>query len=203
MASSVDPRKRADYHEPPNRQSLPSISEFIRNTKPGTYTHIPLSSVQTDSSLSLPLASVHRPPPKAGKRPSLHQLLSTSSVSPQQHTLPAFSDPLPPSFTSPPSPLSVSDCCQSPSVKAEIPSQHRLPEQQKTQEPHPPFRQVHSHSAPPSPSLDPVSSQPRPLPPGQRPLVPYPTPLGMTLLIKTDVTPQSTDNLGAGATEIL
>ncbi|KAH7190484.1 hypothetical protein DER44DRAFT_816049 [Fusarium oxysporum] len=146
MASPVDPRKRTDYHESPNRQSLPSISEFIRDTKPGTYTHRPLSSVQTDSSLSLPLVSVHRPPPKAGKHPSLHQLLSTSSVFPQQHTLPAFSDPLLPSFTSPPSPLSVSDCCQSPSVKAEIPSQHRLPEQQKTQEPHPPFRQISSSS---------------------------------------------------------
>ncbi|KAH7471679.1 hypothetical protein FOMA001_g13081 [Fusarium oxysporum f. sp. matthiolae] len=176
MASSVDPRKRADCHVSPNRQPLPSISEFIRDTKPATCTHTPLSSVQTDSRLSLPLASVRRPLPKTGKNTSLHQLLSTSSFPPRQHTLPAFSDPLLPPFTSLPSPLSVSECCQSPSVKAEILSQHRQPEQQKTQEPHPPFRQVHSHSAPPSPPPDPVSSQPRPLPPGQRPLVPYPTP---------------------------
>ncbi|KAK2470518.1 hypothetical protein H9L39_18135 [Fusarium oxysporum f. sp. albedinis] len=64
----------------------------------------------------------------------------------------------------------------SPSVKAEIPSQHCQPQQQKTQEPHRPFRQVHSHSAPPSTPPDPVSSQPRPPPPGQIPLDPYPTP---------------------------
>jgi hypothetical protein len=176
MTSSVEPRKHADYHVSPNRQSLPSISEFIQDTKPAAYTHRPLSSVQTDSRLSLPLASVRLPLPKTGKNPSLHQLLSTSSFPPRQHTLSAFSDPLPPPFTSLPSPLPVSDCCQSPSVKAEIPSQHRQPQQQKTQEPHPPFRQGHSHSAPPSPPPDPVSSQPRSLPPGQIPLAPYPTP---------------------------
>ncbi|KAH7231829.1 uncharacterized protein BKA55DRAFT_713943 [Fusarium redolens] len=57
MTSSVEPRKHADYHVSPNRQSLPSISEFIQDTKPAAYTHRPLSSVQTDSRLSLPLAS--------------------------------------------------------------------------------------------------------------------------------------------------
>ncbi|KAG7415203.1 Biofilm regulator 1 [Fusarium oxysporum f. sp. rapae] len=176
MTSSVVPRKHGDYHMSPNRQPLPSISEFIRDTKPPTYTHTPLSSVQTESRLSLPLASIHRPLPKTGKNPSLHQLLSTSSFPPRQHTLPVFSDPLPPPFASLPSPLPVSECCQSPSVKAEILSQHRQPQQQKTQKPHPPFRQVHSHSAPPSLPPDPIYSQPRPLSPGKIPLAPYPTP---------------------------
>jgi hypothetical protein len=176
MASSVVLRKHADSHVSPNRQPLPSISEFIRDTKPATCTHTPPSSVQTDSRLSLPLASVRRPLSKTGNNPSLHQLLSTSSFPPRQHTLLAISDPLPPPFASLPSPLPVSDCCQSPSVKAEIPSQHRQPQQQKTQQPHPPFRQVHSHSAPPSPPPDPIYSQPRPLPPGQIPLATYPTP---------------------------
>ncbi|KAK2471502.1 hypothetical protein BFJ69_g17521 [Fusarium oxysporum] len=176
MTSSVEPRKYVDYHVSPNRQSLPSISEFIRDTKQATCTHSPLSSVQTDPRFSLPLVSVRRPLPKTGKNRSLHQLLSTSSFHPRQQTLPAFSDLLPPAFTSLPSPLPVSDCYQSPSVKAEIPSQHCQPQQQKTQEPHRPFRQVHSHSAPPSTPPDPVSSQPRPPPPGQIPLDPYPTP---------------------------
>ncbi|ENH65566.1 GATA zinc finger domain-containing protein 15 [Fusarium oxysporum f. sp. cubense race 1] len=176
MTSSVVPRKYADYHLSPNRQPLPSISEFIRDTKPATCTHTPLSSVQTDSGLSLPLASIQRTLPKTGKNPSLHQLLSASPFPPRQHNLPAVSDPLPPPFASLPSPLPVSNCCQSPSVKAEILSQHRQPQQQKTQEPRPPFRQVHSHSAPPSLPPDPIYSQPRPLPPGQIPLAPYPTP---------------------------
>ncbi|KAF4457812.1 GATA zinc finger domain-containing protein 15 [Fusarium austroafricanum] len=176
MTSSAVPRKHADYHVSPYRQPLPSISEFIRDTKPATCTHTPLSSVSTDSRLSQTFASVRRPLPKTGKNPSLHQLLPTSSFPPRQHTLPAFSDTLPPPFAGLPSPLPVSDCCQSPSVKTEIPSQHRQPQQQKTQEPHHPFRQVHSHSAPPSPPPDPIYSQPRPLPPGQIPLAPYPTP---------------------------
>ncbi|KAI3572923.1 hypothetical protein IWW34DRAFT_707967 [Fusarium oxysporum f. sp. albedinis] len=153
MTSSVEPRKYVDYHVSPNRQSLPSISEFIRDTKQATYhtrpfrsLHSPLSSVQTDPRFSLPLVSVRRPLPKTGKNRSLHQLLSTSSFHPRQQTLPAFSDLLPPAFTSLPSPLPVSDCYQSPSVKAEIPSQHCQPQQQKTQEPHRPFRQISSSS---------------------------------------------------------
>ncbi|KAF4333694.1 GATA zinc finger domain protein [Fusarium beomiforme] len=176
MASSVEPRKHADYHVSPNRQLLPSISEVIRDTKQATCTHSSLSSIQTDPRLSLPLVSVRRPLPKTGKNPSLHQLLSTSSFPPRQQTLPAFSDPLPPTFTSLQSPLPVSGCYQTLSVKADIPSQHCQPQRQVTQEPHPLFRQVHSPSAPPSPPPDPVCSQPRPPPPGQVRLAPYPTP---------------------------
>ncbi|KAL5603957.1 hypothetical protein FOVSG1_006707 [Fusarium oxysporum f. sp. vasinfectum] len=176
MTSSVKSRKHADYHVSPNRQSLPSISEFIRDTKQATCTHSPLSGVQTDPRLSLPLVSVRRPLPKTGKNPSLHQLLSTSPFPPRQQTLPAFSDTLPPTSTRLPSPLLGSDCYQIPSVKAETPSQHCQPQQQETQEPHLPFRQVHSLSAPPSPPPDPVCTQPRLPPPGQIRLAPYPTP---------------------------
>ncbi|KAK2666931.1 hypothetical protein RAB80_017352 [Fusarium oxysporum f. sp. vasinfectum] len=51
MVSSAEPRKQADYHDSPNRQALPSISEAIQGTEPAPYTFRPPSSIQTGSSL--------------------------------------------------------------------------------------------------------------------------------------------------------
>ncbi|RKK65007.1 hypothetical protein BFJ69_g16510 [Fusarium oxysporum] len=177
MAFSIERRRQDDYHESPNRQSLPSISEVIQSTEPGPYTLRPPSSIQTGFSLSPPFALVRQPLHKTEKHPFLQQLLPDSSFPLRQHALPVLSDPPRPPFTSLPSLLPASDCSQSPSAKAEIPFQHHHPEQQKTPEPHPPLSGV--YALPPSPSTPPapVTYQLRQLRPGrQMPLPAYPTP---------------------------
>ncbi|TVY59881.1 hypothetical protein Focb16_v003157 [Fusarium oxysporum f. sp. cubense] len=178
MVFSIKPQRQDDYHESPNRQSLPSISEVIQSTEPGPYTFRP-SSIQTGFSLSPPFALVRQPLHKTEKHPFLQKLLPTSSFPLQLHALPVFSD-LPRSpFTSLPSLLPASDCDQSPSAKAEIPLQHHHPEQQKTPESHPPLSGVYAHPPPPSPLPAPVTYQPhQPRPGRQMPLPAYPTPPG-------------------------
>jgi hypothetical protein len=176
MTFSAEPRKQAHYHESPSRQSLPSISEAIQGTAPGPYTSRPPSRIQAGFSLSPPSALARRPLPKTEKHPYLQQLLPASSFSPQQHVLPVFSNFPRPPFTNPPSVLPVSDRRQSPSAKAEIPSQHRHPEQQKTPEPHHPLSGVYAHPLPPSPSSAPVTYQPRQLCSRQVPLSASPIP---------------------------
>jgi hypothetical protein len=175
MTFSAEPRKQADYHESPGRQSLPSISEAIQGTEPGPYTSRPPSRIQTGFSLSPPFALARRSLPKAEKHPYLQQLLPASSFPPRQHALPVFSDSPRPPFTSPPSLLPVSNCRQSPSAMAEIPPQHHHPEQQKTPEPHQPLCGVYAHPPPPCPPPAPVTYQPHQLRPGQIPLPAYPT----------------------------
>ncbi|EXA29439.1 hypothetical protein FOVG_19078 [Fusarium oxysporum f. sp. pisi HDV247] len=176
MMFSVEPRKQADYHESPNRQSLPSISEAIQGTEPGPYTSRPPSRIQTGSSLSPPFALARRQLSKTEKHPYLQQLLPASSFPPRQHALPVFSDSPRPPFISPPSLLPVSNRRQSPSAMAEIPPQHHHPEQQKTPEPHHPLSGVYAHPPPPFPPPAPVTYQPHQLRPGQIPLPAYPTP---------------------------
>ncbi|WZH50241.1 GATA-type domain-containing protein [Fusarium acuminatum] len=175
MTFSAEPRKQADYHESPGRQSLPSISEAIQGTEPGPYTSRPPSWIQTGFSLSPPFALARRSLPKAEKHPYLQQLLPASSFPPRQHALPVFSDSPRPPFTSPPSLLPVSNFRQSPSAMAEIPPQHHHPEQQKTPEPHQPLCGVYAHPPPPCPPPAPVTYQPHQLRPGQIPLPAYPT----------------------------
>jgi hypothetical protein len=170
MPFSVGPRKQADYHESPNRQALPSISEAIQGTEPDPYTSRPPSSIQTGSSLSPPFALARRPLPKTEKHLYLQQLLPASSFPPRQHALPIFSDSPRPPFTSPPSLLPVSDRRQSPSAKGEIPPQHHHPEQQKTPEPRHPLSRVYAHPPPPSPPPAPGTYQPHQLRPLQVPL---------------------------------
>ncbi|KAL5585828.1 hypothetical protein FOVSG1_013520 [Fusarium oxysporum f. sp. vasinfectum] len=177
MVFSIEPRKQDDYHESPDRQSLPSISEVIQGTEPGPYTFRPPSSIQTGFSLSPPFALVRQPLHKTEKHPFLQQLLPASSFPLRQHALPVFSDPPRPPVTSLPSLLPASDCSQSPSSKAEIPFQHHHPEQQKTPKLHPPLSGVYAHPPLPSPPPAPVTYQPRQLRPGrQMPLPAYPTP---------------------------
>jgi hypothetical protein len=172
---SAEPRKQADYHEPPSRQSLPSISEAIQGTEPGPYTSRPPSRIQTGFSLSPPFALACRPLPKTEKHPYLQQLLPASSFPLRQHALPVFSDsPLPP-FTSPPS-LLVSNRRQSPSAMAEIPPQHHHPEQQKSPESHQPLSGVYGHPPPPFPPQAPVTYQRHQLRSGQILLPAHPTP---------------------------
>lgn len=176
MISSAEHRKHADYHESPNRQSLPSISEAIQGTRPGPYTSRPPSRIQTGSSLSPPFALARRPLPKTEKHPSLQQLLPASCFPPRQHALPTFSDSPRPPFTSLPSLPPVSDRRQSASAKGEIPPHHHHPEQRKTPEPHHPLSGVYAHPPPPSLPPVPVTYQPRQLRPGQMSLPAYPTP---------------------------
>ncbi|KAH7186626.1 hypothetical protein DER44DRAFT_858810 [Fusarium oxysporum] len=144
MVFSIEPQRQDDYHESPNRQSLPSISEVIQSTEPGPYTFRPPSSIQTGFSLSPPFALVRQPLHKTEKHPFLQKLLPTSSFPLQLHALPVFSDHPRSPFTSLPSLLPASNCGQSPSAKAEIPLQQHHPEQQKTPEPHPPLSGVSS-----------------------------------------------------------
>ncbi|KAH7186992.1 hypothetical protein DER44DRAFT_754093 [Fusarium oxysporum] len=144
MVFSIEPRKQDDYHESPNRQSLPSISEVIQGTEPGTYTFRPPSSIQTGFCLSPPFALVRQPLHKTEKQPFLQQLLPASSFPLRQHAVPVFSDPPRPPFTSLSSLFPASDSSQSLAAKAEIPFQHHHPEQQKTPEPHPPLSGVSS-----------------------------------------------------------
>lgn len=115
MAFSIERRRQDDYHESPNCQSLPSISEVIQSTEPGPYTLRPPSSIQTGFSLSPPFALVRQPSHKTEKHPFLQQLLPDSSFPLRQHALPVLSDPPRPPFTSLPSLLPASDCSQSPS----------------------------------------------------------------------------------------
>ncbi|KAH7165114.1 hypothetical protein DER46DRAFT_507622 [Fusarium sp. MPI-SDFR-AT-0072] len=144
MVFSIEPQRQDDYHESPNRQSLPSISEVIQSTEPGPYTFRPPSGIQTDFGLSPPFSLVRQQLQKTEKHPFLQKILPNSSFPLRLHALPVFSD-LPQSpFTSLPSLLPASDCGQSSSPKAEIPLQHHHPEQQKTPEPHPPLSGVSS-----------------------------------------------------------
>ncbi|KAI7771978.1 hypothetical protein LZL87_011671 [Fusarium oxysporum] len=176
MVFSIEPQRQDDYHESPNRQSLPSISEVIQSTEPGPYTFRPPSGIQTDFGLSPPFTLVRQQLQKTEKHPFLQKILPTSSFPLRLHSLPVFSD-LPQSpFTSLPSVLPASDCGQSPSPKAEIPLQHHHPEQQKTPEPHPPLSAVYAHPPPLSPLPAPVTYQPhQPRPGRQMPLPAYPT----------------------------
>ncbi|SCO88904.1 related to NsdD protein [Fusarium oxysporum] len=177
MVSSAEPRKQADYHDSPNRQALPSISEAIQGTEPAPYTFRPPSSIQTGSSLSPPFALARRSLPKTEKHPYLQQqLLPASSFPARQHALPTVSDSPRPPFTSLPSLSPVSDRRQSPSAKRGIPPQHHHPEQQKIPDPHHPLSGVYAHPPPPSPPPAPVTYQPRQLRPGRMPLPSYPTP---------------------------
>ncbi|KAJ9419561.1 hypothetical protein QL093DRAFT_2369611 [Fusarium oxysporum] len=176
MVFPIEPRKQDDYHESPNRQSLPSLSEVIHDTEPGPYTFRPPSSIQAGFSLSPPFTLVRQPLHKTEKPPFLLQLLPASSFPLRQHALPVLSDPPRPPFDSLPSLLPASDCSRSPSSKAEIPFQHHHSEQQKASEPHPPLSGVYAHPSPPSHPPAPVTYQPRQLRPGrQMPLPAYPT----------------------------
>ncbi|KNB16877.1 hypothetical protein FOXG_14899 [Fusarium oxysporum f. sp. lycopersici 4287] len=172
----LNPESRPDYHDSPNRQALPSISEAIQGTEPGPYTFRPPSSIQTGSSLSPPFALACRSLPKTEKHPYLQQLLPASSFPPRQHALPTVSDSPRPPFTSLLSLPPVSDRRQSPSAKGGIPPQHHHPEQQKTPDPHHPLSGVYAHPPPPSPPPAPVTYQRRQLRPGRMPLPSYPTP---------------------------
>jgi hypothetical protein len=86
---SAEPRKQADYHESPSRQSLPSISEAIQGTELGPYTSRPRSRIQTGSSLSPPCTLARRPLSKTEKHPSLQQLLPASSFPPDNMLFPS------------------------------------------------------------------------------------------------------------------
>jgi hypothetical protein len=176
MVFSIEPRKRDDYHESPNRQSVPSISEVIEGTEPGPSNFRPLSSIQAGFSLFPPFALVRQPLRKTEKHPFLQQLLPASSFRLRQHALPDFSDAPRPPLTSLSSLFPASDSSQSPSAKAEIPFQHHQPEQQKTPGPHSPLSGVYAHPPLPLPYPAPVTYQPRQLPGRQMPLPAYPTP---------------------------
>lgn len=171
MISSVEPRKQADDQEPPNRQSLPSISEVIQGTKPGPYPVAHAPGLQSASSLPSPFAPAPRPFPETEKRSSPQPLHPTSSY-PRQEGLPAFSDSPRPHFNGRPSLPPVSDRRQSPPAKADLPPQHHHAEQ-KLPESHHPLNGVYSHPPPPPPPA-PVAYQPGQLPPGQMPLPAYP-----------------------------
>lgn len=171
MISSVEPRKQADDQEPPNRQSLPSISEVIQGTKPGPYPVPHAPGIQSASSLPSPFAPGPRSFPEPEKRSSPQPLHPTSSF-PRQDGLPAFSDSPRPHFSSRPSLPPVSDRRQSPPAKPDLPPQHHHLEQ-KHPEPHHPLNGVYSHPPPPPPPA-PVGYQSSQLPPGQMPLPAYP-----------------------------
>ena len=182
MISSVDPRKPSD-DEPPNRQSLPSISEVISSVKTGPFVQsmlnrgedrsykAPSSSTQPGS-LPSPFAPASRPHPDAENHAS-PQTLHPASFPSRQDTLPAFSDsPRPPFSSRPPLPP-VSDRRPSPPTMSDIPPpQRHIPEQQKLPEQPHTMNGVYAH--PPPPPQPAPAYQPGQLPAGQMPLPAYP-----------------------------
>ncbi|KAI3565877.1 hypothetical protein IWW34DRAFT_796927 [Fusarium oxysporum f. sp. albedinis] len=175
MISSVEPRKPpAGNHKPSNCQSLPSISEAIQGTEPGTYPLGHPSSIQPGASLPSPFAIAPQPFLET-KMHSFPQLLHPASSFPdRQDALPGFSDSPRLPFVSRPSPPPVSDRHQGPSPKPEIPPQHRQPEWQKPPKPHYPLNRMCSHCPPPPQPPAPAAYQIRQLFPGQMPLTAYP-----------------------------
>ncbi|KAH8662778.1 hypothetical protein BGZ61DRAFT_432345 [Ilyonectria robusta] len=167
---SVELCKPTDDNERSNRQSLPSISEFISGTKPSSSHLTPSSSMQSDSSLPSPFAPAPRPYPEIEKHSSPQPLFLAWPFSPRQDARAASDSPSPP-FSSLASLRPASDRRPSPS-KPDFPPPHYDTEPQKPPQLLHPFKEVHAHPPPPLPAL--VSYQSDHLPPGQMPLPAYP-----------------------------
>ncbi|KAH6983794.1 hypothetical protein EDB80DRAFT_246585 [Ilyonectria destructans] len=169
MISWVEPQKPIDNDECSNRQSLPSIPEFISGAKPSSYPPTPSSSMQPDTILPSPFAPAPRPYPEAEKHSSPQTPHSALSFSHRQDALPTSDAPRPP-FSNLPSLPPASDRRPNPFSKPDLPLPHHVPEQQKPPQPSHPFNGVYAHPPPP-PAL--VSYRQDQLPPDQMPLPAY------------------------------
>ncbi|KAK4669317.1 uncharacterized protein QC763_201880 [Podospora pseudopauciseta] len=180
MISPVEPRRSAEEPESANnhRQSLPSISEVISGTKPGSFAP-PVPQQMPPQSLPAPfsVASLTGPPRsfEAGveKNQSPRTLHPVSSGYPRSDTLPAFSDPSRPALASRPAPPPLNTFSgphHSPSHAHKVDSaesDHRPPQPQQ-----PPLSAGHREQPPQQ--LPGLYSETGRLPPGQLPLSAYP-----------------------------
>ncbi|KAK4177858.1 hypothetical protein QBC36DRAFT_345097 [Triangularia setosa] len=179
MISPVEPRRSAEDPEPTNnhRQSLPSISEVISGTKPGSFAP-PVPQQMPPQNLPSPfsVASLTSGPPRsfeagAEKNQSPRTLHPASSGYPRPDTLPAFSDPSRPALASRPAPPPLNTFSgphQSSSRKIDsIETDQRPPQTQQT-----PLSAGHREQPPQQ--LPGLYSEAGRLPPGQLPLSAYP-----------------------------
>ncbi|PHH60517.1 hypothetical protein CDD80_1583 [Ophiocordyceps camponoti-rufipedis] len=160
---ATDARRPSD-DDPPNRQSLPSISEVISGARPGPY---PQPAIPPPPGVGLP---------SPFSQPSAHQYSEAdkhaSPFPPRQDGL--FDSPRPPFSSSRHSLPPVSDRRATPPTKTELPPPHG-PKQQQPQPPQPPPPEGHttngtySHPPPPPPPPPPSGPTSHPYQPGQLP----------------------------------
>ncbi|KAM6513605.1 hypothetical protein FALCPG4_015990 [Fusarium falciforme] len=165
MISSVVPQKPANSNNSLNRRPLPSISEFIQDTKLGPPLPGPPSSTKPSSKLSSSFEPVPQSFSKAGKHSSPQPLHPASSFPPQQDALTSFASSHRLPLTIRPL-LPLSDCQAGLSAKPNIPPQQHHPQQQRPPRAHYPLNVVYTHPHPPPPPTR-VVYQPGQQPPSQ------------------------------------
>ncbi|PHH79067.1 hypothetical protein CDD82_2619 [Ophiocordyceps australis] len=162
MAS--EPRRSCDDHDPPNRQSLPSISEVISGTRPAVYAPSAAQpAMRPGSGLPSPFSQSSLHYSDLDKRSSPQPLHPASSFAQPQEPLPAFADSPRPPFNGRHSLPPVADRRPTPPTKSELsPTLAHKPSDSHAS------NGSYSHQPPPP---APTS---HPYPPGQVPLPNYP-----------------------------
>ncbi|KAF4122661.1 ZnF GATA [Geosmithia morbida] len=193
MISSVDPRRPlSEESDPSKRQSLPSISEVISNTKSTQYANPPPPpppppAIQPPSNYSSPFPTSLRSYAEADKQPQHPSPQSSHpppsfppAPPPQREHLPSFTDSPRSSFNGRHSLPAVADRRSSPSVKSEYPPHPYAGEPQRDHRPvnggpspypPPPPQQQHPH---PHPHPQQQQHQHPPPPPTSAPQAPTP-----------------------------
>ena len=124
MITSADSRRSADDGDSSKRQSLPSISEVISNTKSSSYTPTAQTNPQPSNSFPSPFSGPPRTYGEAEKHSSTQSMRQTTSFAPSREPLSSFADSPRNSYNSRPALPSPADRRASPSTKPELPPHH-------------------------------------------------------------------------------